>query len=382
MTINQSAQEMVDAIAQIVSNRTINIMDKNAVIIASSDPNRIGTFHQGAAEVLASGKPVYIQKDALSRYEGAKEGINLPIVLDDKLFGVVGIYGNPDEVKDAANLLCIYVRQYFAQMALNRKEHMENELRSQLLKLLVLDFNSPAEEIHQLSALVGIKIRMPMRAVVVSLGETGTDPLNRLKNLDKLPGILISTSLLNPSNDLYGVLDDCFVFLKQADHIQNTDAFIHQVQEAVCSGQKLSVSTAIGENCGSQSQLRFSYQEALTLVQNGKGCFSMDDSKSKLDYLFFRLQKADEARFPRMMYAQLEDSFGLREMDWVMATIQVYYDCCGSINKAAALLHVHKNTMLYRMNRIYSALNLEAEDDFTKRCFLKILLVYNYRLKG
>lgn len=382
MTINQSAQEMVDAIANIMSNRTINIMDKNAVIIASSDPNRIGTFHQGAAEVLASGNPVYIQKDELSRYEGAREGINLPIILDGKLFGVVGIYGNPEEVKDAANLLCIYVRQYFAQMALNRKEHMENELRSQLLKILVLDFNSPAEEIHQLSALIGVKIRMPMRAVVVSLGENNTDPLNRLKNLDKLPGILTGAGLLNPSRDLYGVLDDCFAFLKQMDNRQNPDAYIQQVQKAISSGQKLSVSTAIGEDCDSQNQLRFSYQEALTLVQNGKGCFSMDNSKSKLDYLFFRLQKVDEARFPRTMYAQLEDSFGTKEMDWVMVTIQIYYDCCGSINKAAALLHIHKNTMLYRMNRIYSALKLEAEDDFTKKSFLKILLVYYHRLKG
>lgn len=382
MTINQSAQEMVDAIAQIISNRTINIMDKNAVIIASSDPNRIGTFHQGAAEVLASGKPVYIQKDELSRYEGAREGINLPIVLDGKLFGVVGIYGNPEEVKDAANLLCIYVRQYFAQMALNRKEHMENELRSQLLKLLVLDFSSPAEEIHQLSALIGMKIRMPMRAVVVALGENNTDPLNRLKSTDKLPGILTGAGLLNPSGDLYGVLDDCFVLLKQMDSRLNPDTYIQQVHEAICSGQKLSVSTAIGENCANQSQLRFSYQEALTLVQNGKGCFSMDNSKSKLDYLFFRMQKVDEARFPHMMYTQLEDSFGAREMDWVMATIQIYYDCCGSINKAASLLHIHKNTMLYRMNRIYSALKLETEDDFTKKCFLKILLVYYHRLKG
>ena len=83
MSISRSAQEMVDAIAQIVSGRTINIMDQNAMIIASSDPKRIGTFHQGAAEVLASGKPVYIQKDELARYEGAKEGINLPIVLNE-----------------------------------------------------------------------------------------------------------------------------------------------------------------------------------------------------------------------------------------------------------------------------------------------------------
>ncbi len=381
MSVNRSAQEMVDAIAQIVSGRTINIMDKNAIIIASSDPKRIGTFHQGAAEVLASGKPVYIQKDELSRYEGAKEGINLPIVLNEKLFGVVGIYGNPDEVKDAANLLCIYVRQYFAQMALNRKENMETELRTQLLKLLLLDFPRHAEEVQQLSTLLSIKICMPVRVVVLSLGENSADPLQRLKNLNKLPGLLTAACLLNPLRDLYGVLDDHFVFLKQMDGIQNPQLFISQVWDTINVSLRICSTAAIGQCCSSPAKLRFSYQEALTLAQSGSGCFNMDNSKTRLEYLFCRLQMADEGRFSQTMLMQLQESIGEKEIDWVMTTIGAYCDCCGSIQKASAQLHVHKNTMLYRMNRIYSALKLEAEDDFTKRFFMKMLLVY-YRHQG
>ena len=383
MSISRSAQEMVDAIAQIVSGRTINIMDQNAMIIASSDPKRIGTFHQGAAEVLASGKPVYIQKDELARYEGAKEGINLPIVLNEKLFGVVGIYGNPDEVgvKDAANLLCIYVRQYFAQMALNRKENMEAELRTQLLKLLVLDYAGHAEEVQQLSALVGIKIGMPMRAVVISLGENGADPLQRIKSLNKLPGLFTAACLLSPLKDLYGILDDHFVFLKQMDSAQDPQPFIDQVWDTAHVGLRLGCTAAIGQWCNSPAKLRFSYQEALMLAQGGIGSLNIDDNKTRLEYLLYRLQKVDEGRFSQMMLQQLQQSMGEKETDWVMTTIQTYCDCYGSIQKASSLLHIHKNTMLYRMNRIYSALKLEAEDDFTKRFFLKILLAH-YRHQG
>lgn len=47
------AQDFVEATSALVGHRTINIMDTNAMIIASTEKNRIGTFHQGAAEVLA-----------------------------------------------------------------------------------------------------------------------------------------------------------------------------------------------------------------------------------------------------------------------------------------------------------------------------------------
>ena len=49
------AQSIVDRTKSIVSY-VINIMDSDAVIIASSNPDRIGEFHHGAKKVLDRGK--------------------------------------------------------------------------------------------------------------------------------------------------------------------------------------------------------------------------------------------------------------------------------------------------------------------------------------
>lgn len=62
------AQDFVEATSALVGHRTINIMDTNAIIVASTEKNRIGTFHQGAAEVLATGKPVLVRKENLAAY--------------------------------------------------------------------------------------------------------------------------------------------------------------------------------------------------------------------------------------------------------------------------------------------------------------------------
>ena len=71
----QMAQDFVEATSMLVSHRTINIMDQNAVIIASTEKERIGTFHQGAAEVLQTGKPVLVLRENLKNIREQKRDI-------------------------------------------------------------------------------------------------------------------------------------------------------------------------------------------------------------------------------------------------------------------------------------------------------------------
>lgn len=54
MYFAQMAQDFVEATSLLVGGRTINIMDTNAVIIASTEQKRVGDYHQGAAEVIAT----------------------------------------------------------------------------------------------------------------------------------------------------------------------------------------------------------------------------------------------------------------------------------------------------------------------------------------
>ena len=47
----QDATEIVGELSELIGMK-INIMDSNAIIIASSDSNRIGTFHEAAMKSL------------------------------------------------------------------------------------------------------------------------------------------------------------------------------------------------------------------------------------------------------------------------------------------------------------------------------------------
>ena len=166
LEFSSMAQDFVEATSSLVGGRTINIMDREGTIIASTEQERIGTFHQGAAEVIATGKPVLIETKDLPRYPGAKEGYNMPIFLKDELIGVVGIFGCEEQMLNVANLLKVYVTQHFAQQAMAQKQNVESEVRNRLLSLLLLGDIGQMETIYQLSALIPVQLAFPVKVIM------------------------------------------------------------------------------------------------------------------------------------------------------------------------------------------------------------------------
>ncbi|MDN5332687.1 MAG: carbohydrate diacid regulator [Tepidanaerobacteraceae bacterium] len=75
---HQYAQTIVDRTMKILGYN-INIMDSRGIIVGSGDKKRLNTFHQGAAEVIRTGRPIEITSDMARNLEGVKPGVNLPI---------------------------------------------------------------------------------------------------------------------------------------------------------------------------------------------------------------------------------------------------------------------------------------------------------------
>lgn len=90
------AQSIVERMKGII-NQELNFFSTDARIIASTDPNRIGQIeHEGAELVLKSNQPLIIEYD--EQYKGTKQGINLPVTLDNQIVGAIGITGKKEEV--------------------------------------------------------------------------------------------------------------------------------------------------------------------------------------------------------------------------------------------------------------------------------------------
>ena len=101
---SELAQEMVERTMHIL-HQNINVMNADGVIIGSGERKRIGQKHDGARLVLSSGDSVEIDQETSRRLKGVRPGINLPICFHEQVVGVIGITGEPGDIRHHAELV-------------------------------------------------------------------------------------------------------------------------------------------------------------------------------------------------------------------------------------------------------------------------------------
>ncbi|MBQ9827447.1 MAG: CdaR family transcriptional regulator, partial [Lachnospiraceae bacterium] len=121
MDISRSAaQSIVTEIGGIL-HENINLMDDRGYIIASVDQSRIGDLHEGAKKIIEEGlSELYITKKMES--PTVKQGINLPIVVDNKIVGVVGITGSRKTVMPYGTIVK-RMAEIMIQDAINKEQN-------------------------------------------------------------------------------------------------------------------------------------------------------------------------------------------------------------------------------------------------------------------
>lgn len=368
------AQDFVDATSALVGGRTINIMDENAVIIASTERERIGTFHQGAAEVIATGRTVIIEKDAISHYPGAKEGCNMPIFFKDKLIGVVGIFGCEDEVRNIANILRVYVTQHFSLQLSAQRQTRESEVRSQLLRLLLLGDTEQKEVISQFSDLLELHLTFPVRVLLLRAPEE-TTPQTHLNRFIPLFQNLLWQGVLDRRQDVFGIQKKDYVIIYSSRPEPDSQPKMLAALTETLRHEK-GYRLASGNPCKDLNSIPEGLREASILLNiSDKPTALMEETDSQILYLLHKTLKAGGNRNARELYERLKESQDPKQAELLMATARAYYHENGSVQKASELLHIHKNTLLYRMRRLYLLLGLEEETPFVREFLIRLLLL-------
>lgn len=369
------AQDFVEATSLLVGQRTINIMDQKGIIIASTEKHRIGDFHQGASEVLATGKPVRIKKEDLPRYPGTKEGYNMPIFLNDEIIGVVGIFGCEEEVQSIANLLRVYVTQTFSQLQMTQKQNLEAELRNQLLRLLLFGGKSQKEMITKLCGMLDLQLKFPVR-IILLYERAAERKMKHLLDYHQFIQNLIWKNVLDRRCDVFGIQNADYVILlggsgELLETRKRLDKLLQEIErEAVWDA-------AVSSLCRNMEEVSEGMKE-VSVLRNRRGGMiqNLEEHTCRMQYLMGRFTVQDGARTVVRMLRRLEDQHGEKQAEQLLQTAQVYYEYEGSVAKAAEKLNLHKNTLLYRMKQLYQTLELEQDTVFVREFFIRMLLEY------
>ncbi|MDN3017936.1 sugar diacid recognition domain-containing protein [Paenibacillus sp. BSR1-1] len=316
-------------------NRNINIMDEKGIIIASCDPSRIDDIHEGALEVLKSGETLIIPFNEKGVWKGAHPGINLPIVFQDRIVGVIGITGNPEDIQEFSGIVKmiteLMIKEKFIASQLEWKLRTKEMIIEELLK------SSPSySTIERGLNLIGLNLEAPFITHVIQMMDRA---ISNQTLTYKIEG------MIGEKQCLVGFINTNRMFIAFSGFTQQeADKKLQNIYDEL-KKLKLKFRLAYSTSFKSMSKFNQSYIDcdlALQISDEAEDFISFADVEPKA--LIYKIDRAWGERFnTRIMNKTL-----LKYAD----TLEAFFKNNLNIQQTAEDLYLHRNTLIYRLSKI------------------------------
>lgn len=323
----QLAQKIVDQMMKVIPYNVI-ITDEQGIIIGSGDPKRIYRFHPIAKKVIEIEKTVQISDDSSL---GVKAGVNSPIFFDGKLVGVIGITGNPDIVKPFSELVSVTAELLINQEYVLIQRRTKEQEREKFLYELAYADEEYSQDFIERGLSLGIDLTIPHRAVVINSNE---ETLRKIKNyinsflrkdeyyLTLNPNII--AIFMHSDKPIIKMLEKYF----SKENIANVNLGIGLTESVIATSIKQAlIAMNIGRKLESNKGT-YMYEDLhfISILANFKNDFKLNEIIRKLK-----------------VEGKQADLFG---------TLAAYVYNNGEVNTTSDVLHIHRNTLNYRLEKI------------------------------
>ena len=127
-----------------IINKDLNFIQVDGKIVASTDKERIGNYHEGAKKAILSDGIVIIDWD--EQYPGAKKGINIPVKFYEETIGAIGISGDKKEVEKYGEIIKRITEILIKEAYLLKKDERESENERLFLEKILFSKNEIIDE--------------------------------------------------------------------------------------------------------------------------------------------------------------------------------------------------------------------------------------------
>lgn len=344
------AQSIVDRTMQIL-HANVNVMDARGVIIASGNAARIGSPHEGAMMVLAQGRTVEIDDVLARRLHDARPGINLPLRAEGGIVGVIGLSGEPDAIRQFAELLRMAAETMIEQARLMQIIARDARLREELVLQLV-GLAAPAPVLEDWARQLGVDPARPRVVLLLEADPAAVDAAVQLAEQQRLLGVLAAEpEVLYAPVSLREVVALLPVSTgpDEAEQLRKrAEVLLARLRRDGHPAPRL----ALGGVFPGRAGLERSYQSARALLRLGRRrgavpalhCYT-DQTLAVLLAGLGEGWQADELRRPLARLA-LHDRDGL-----LRQTLAAWFAHDMKSAAAARTLGIHRNTLDYRLRR-------------------------------
>ncbi|MFW6035027.1 MAG: CdaR family transcriptional regulator [Halothermotrichaceae bacterium] len=375
---SQLAQKIVENTMNVLG-KNVNIMDNNGIIIGSGNRKRINDYHEGAAKVIRTGKTIFVKKSD-NNIQGVKPGVNLPIKFSNNIIGVVGITGDIDEVGGYGEIVKNMVELILQREFLRREIEVENKARENFYQQLLTNSVKNKEVLKDRAKLFKINFKKDRVVMVIKVS-----PFNNKIVTDQIQ--TISSFLeMDKDNDMIFMRGNNIVLIKsfnkkefkdQCNKIKNiADKLIKKLK------QKFDfVKIGIGQIFTRLEKMQLSYQGAKHALKVGEKVYNKKNKNifflDHLGYDYFLPYIDQEAGEYYLHHVLENDILEIFENTNFGEIVEALVANNLNITKTAESLYMHRNTLLYKLDKIKNTTGMNPKD---ANNIFTLLLAYHLHL--
>ncbi len=346
MLIPSLAKKIIKEVRRLIDEDII-IVDISGMIIASTDSSRIGSFHEGALLSSREQKKMIITKDLENHLKGVKAGINLPILYQHNVVGVIGITGNPEKVSSYGELL-----KKMTELLIQESYYAEQmELESRALETFVFDWlhiNEKTPEFVKRAEHLNIDLNLERQVVMGFIKSETEIPLRDISNH------LQQSSFLKENEIFVRWGNERFLLLLTDRSKEQTQNILQLIKRNLEDSFTVKISFGVGSE---EPLLKKSFEEAerALKVAKRKNSIQFDDDLT-LDMLTHEISSSVQMEFVNRTIVHLQKDLDL------LKTLLEFIQQNQSIKETADSLHIHVNTLSYRFNKIEELTGLHPKN--------------------
>ena len=374
ITINREmANRIVDSAKKTI-NYNINIMNENGIVIASSNPMRVGSFHEIAYQVI-NGPHDLQEINNADELIGTRSGTNTVLKYKDYKVGVLGITGNPDEIRPFVSVLKLAV-ETMIEFEMQQQDYIQRTSQKNLFdgglmygSATDVDLVRWATELKIDRAIYRIPLWINVDSnISVSYKSMLLEALMKNKHYSvqdimtqwKDNGLVIFKSFANIKQAYASFRDNIFEFLED---------FIGQLEAA-----GLHVRVFTGSFCKALGRYHEAYKRALWIYEH---CHQTDN---KIEHFYDHIGKWMKSLIPAKELHDIYRFFATecdeKYIEQMINTEEALSSSNYNFERASQKLYVHKNTLFLWMNNFRKLYNIDPVQNPYDRSFWSYLCYY------
>ncbi len=343
------AHTVVDQLADLVGY-PVNIMNSEGYVIASTDQSRVGSFHSGALTVVEQGlRELYIEKD--EPLLGVKKGVNLPIILNDVIIGVVGITGEVQQVEHYGKIVKKMAEMLCADNFLQNEKELLLRIKKRFIEeLFSITSVSYSPEIKDNGKQLGIDTDSINMIAALELKTPNQNTRQDQAFIDKLDKTLVS----HVEQTRCGVVmmrNNYAYWLLYANTGNVVSEFITAFNKKIGESPEYVLKAGIS-NKFDRGNFKVGYMQARRALEsvgqlNRSNCRCYNELG--MEIFLHDITPQHKKEYLDKIFMQFSEN----ELDTYTKILSAFYRNNGSITTTANELFIHKNTLQYKLNRLH-----------------------------